>query len=344
MTDLALHVRIFEANPTDDFFEKRRAAVGAVMGKFKGLGTSDKILALADGLAAAIAGGGKLRDDLASQVESALKDASPTFVLEGHELEARVCALLGAVTYLESAAPDSGAASRSNVLALGLWSALSFQKPLTEAKLERLRAELLDLARNLAVKAAENSRQRAPVPDGAFAPAEAESWAGIEKTWKTGPLKTLDVLRRNAALDREEIDVLWWVLADWSAVYNEKLSSMDLRLSPLVASWELTQLLKRMPAEAHKHLILRLVQDGDKRNLGEFVTGLGDKRVALAQQIAENGIVADCPHVFPLLNALNNPASKVPGYKQPRGLADWATRALLESGLLRVTKLPATIC
>ena len=234
-----------------------------------------------------------------------------------------MCALLGAVTYLESVAPSADAASRSDVLALGLWSALSFQKPLGETKMERLRVELLDLARNLALKTAEKSRERLPVPNGAFAPPEAESWAGIEKTWKAGPQETLSALRRNAALDREEIDVLWWVLADWSAVYNEKLSAMDNRLSPLVASWELTQLLKRMPAEAHKHLVLRLVQDDDQRSLTKYVTELGDKRVALAQQIARNGIVADCPHVFPLLSALNSRASKIPGDKQSRGLADW---------------------
>ena len=258
-------------------------------------------------------------------------------------MEAQVCALLGAVTYLESAAPGSGSASRSDVLAIGLWSALAFQKPLAEAKLERLRAELLGLARDLATKAAEDSRQRAPVSDGAFAPPEAESWTGIEKAWKAGPLTTLDALRRNASLDREEIDVLWWVLANWSAVYKEKLSSMDNRVSPLVASWELTQLLKRMPAEAHRHLILRLVQDTDRRTLSELVTGLGEKRVVLAEQISANAIVAECPHVFPLLNALNNPASKVPGDEQSRELGDWASRALLESGLLCVTKLPAPI-
>lgn len=343
MTDIASHIRIFEASPTDDFVEKRQATISAMAEQFKKRTTLVDILGLAEGLAAAIAPKGKLPDGLASQVEAALKDASLSFVLEGHQLEARVCALLGAVSYLASVAPGGGAASRSDVLALGLWSALSFQKPLAEAKLEKLRDELLVLARDLAVKAAENSRQRAPVPDGAFAPAEADGWAGIEKKWKTGPLKTLDALRLNAALDREEIDVLWWVLADWSAVYQEKLSSMDQRLSPLVASWEIAQLLKRMPAEAHKHLVLRLVQDDNKENLAELITELGNKRVALAQQIAGDAIVASCPHVFPLLNALSNPASKIAGDKEARGSADWASRALLESGLLRVTKLPAPI-
>jgi hypothetical protein len=343
MTDIASHIRIFEASPTDDLVGKRQAAIGAIAEQFKKRTTFVDILGLAEGLAAAIAPKGKLPDGLASQVETALKDASPSFVMEGHQLEARVCALLGAASYLALVAPGEGAANCSDVLALGLWSALSFQKPLAETKLEKLRVELLGLARDLAVKAAENSRRRAPVPDGGFAPAEADGWGGIEKKWNTGPLQTLDALRRNAALDREEIDVLWWVMADWSAVYCEKLSSMDQRLSPLVASWEIAQLLKRMPAEAHKHLVLRLVQDGNKENLTDLITELGNKRVTLAQQIAGDAIVTSCPHVFPLLNAVTNPASKIAGDKEARAPADWASRALLESGLLRVTKLPAPI-
>ncbi len=343
MTDIASHIRIFEASPTDDFVEKRRAAIGAMAEQFRSRTTFVDILGLAEGLAAAVASKGRLPDGLASQVEAALKDASVSFVLEGHQLEARVCALLGAVSYLASVAPGGEAASRSDVLAFGLWSALSFQKPLAEAKLEKLRAELLGLARGLALKAAENSRQRAPVPDGAFAPAEVDGWADVQQKWETGPLKTLNALRLNATLDSEEIDVLWWVLADWSALYQEKLSSMDQRLSPIVASWEIAQLLKRMPAEAHKHLVLRLVQEGGKESLADLITELGNKRVALAQQIAGDAIVASCPHVFPLLNALSNPASKIAGDKEARGPADWASRALLEFGLLRVNKLLAPI-
>jgi hypothetical protein len=47
--------------------------------------------------------------------------------------------------------------------------------------------------------------------------------------------------------------------------------------------------------------------------------------------------------VFPLLNALNNPAARIAGDQEARVPADWATRALLESGLLRITKLAAPI-
>jgi hypothetical protein len=110
MTDIASHIRIFEASPTDDFVEKRQAAIGAVAEQFKNRTTFVDILGLAEDLAAAAAPEGKLPDGLASEVEAALKGASLSFVLEGHELEARVCALLGAVSYLASVKPGGGAA------------------------------------------------------------------------------------------------------------------------------------------------------------------------------------------------------------------------------------------
>lgn len=343
MTDIAKHIRIFEASPTDDFVEKRQIAISAIAEQFKKRATYPDILRLADALAATISPKGKLPDEIAGQVEEALKAASPAFIMEGNQLEARVCAMLGALSYLESTTPSKGAAGRGEVLAIGLWSALTFQKPMNEGKLEELRLELLNVARYLAVNSAENSRKRSNVPEGVFAPVEAEGFAGIEKKWKSGPLKTIDALRLNAALDREEINLLWWVLADWSDIYQEKLSSMNQRLSPLVASWEITQLLLRMPSESHKHLVLRFVQDGNKENLVDLIAGLGSKRETLALKIAEYPLVVSCPRVFPLLNAMSNPASKNAGDKEARSAADWASRALLEFGLLRLSVLPTVI-
>jgi hypothetical protein len=343
MTDIASYIRIFEASPSDDFVEKRQTAITALADSYRKRSAFVDIIGLAEGLAGALAARGKLPDALAGQVEAALKEASPSFVLEESPLEAKVCAVLAAVEYLEPIAPSSGAASRADILALGLWSALSFQKPLTDPKLDKLRAELLGIARNLAARTAENCRLRVAVPDGAFAPPEAEAWAGIEKKWKAGPLKTLDALRLNAALDREEIDVLWWVLGDWSQLYKKKLSAMPPRLAPLAAAWELTQQLKRIPAEAHKQLIQRLVGDGAAEALSALIKSLGDDRLPLAGLLAGDAMIVNHPHAFPLLNGLLDTGFKVAGDKEARGPDEWASRALLECGLLRATKLPVPI-
>jgi hypothetical protein len=340
MIDIATHVRIFEASPTDDFVQKRQSAITALSRQFQERKTFSDILELADGLAAALAHKGRPPDWLSVQVATALKDVSTSFVMEGHELEARVCALLAAATYLASAVPGDALTSRSDVLALGLWSALSFQKSLAHVKLEKLRADLVGLARELATNAAERSRTRAHVPDATFTLVEAEGLAGLDRKLKAGPLKTLEALKLNAELDREEIDVLWWVLGDWSAIYGGKFSSMDEHLSPLVASFEIAQLLKRVPGEAHKNLILRLVQGGGDENLATLIAKLSNKHAALAAQIRTNSLVSSCPHVFPLLNALIDPAFKIDGSKEIRSPTDWACRALLEFGLLRSINLP----
>jgi hypothetical protein len=337
MTDFAAHIRIFEANPSDDFVEKRRKALDAIAKQFDSRTTFNDLYKLADELVEVAVSQGKLSGALATSVAAALKDASPAFVMEGHELEARTCALLAAVAHLEAFSPGVDGVGIIDVLALGLWSGLSFQKPLEDTKLERLRIELLDLARNIALGTAERSRQRMPVPEAVLTPIAAEGDAGFEKRWKAGPLRAINALKRNAALDSEEINVLWWVLGDWSSVYQEKLSTMDARLSPLVAAWELAQLLKSMPAQAHKHLILRIVQGEEKETLQELIVKLGSKREAFADKIVATEMITACPHVFPLLNALKGRTLKIGGSEEPRSRADWAARALLECGLVRVT-------
>ena len=343
MSDIASYIRIFEASPSDDFVEKRQAAILALADQYKKRSLHADILGLAEGLAGALAPKGKLPDALAIQIEAALKEASPSFVLEEGQVEAKVCAILAAVTYLEPIAPSSGTANRADIFALALWSALSFQKPLTDLKMEKLRTELLGIARDLATRTAENCRVRVAVPNAAFAPPEAEGWAGIEKAWKAGPLKALDALRLNAALDREEIDVLWWVLGDWSPLYKRKLSAMAPRLAPLVAAWELTQKLKRMPAQAHKQLIQRLVGAGEGETLPALIAGLGAEATSLAGPLAGDAMVTNHPHVFPLLNAMVTTGFKIAGDKEARDPDEWASRALLECGLLRITKLAAPI-
>lgn len=343
MTDIAFYIRIFEASPTDDFVEKRQTAIAALTKEYKTRSSFGDILGLSESLAGVLVPSGKLPDVLARQVEGALKAASPSFVLEDGSVEAMVCAVLAAVKYLESISPSSDVATGADVLALSLWSSLSFQKPLKEAKLEKLRCELLETARKLAMGTAEKCRQRVQVPDGSFAPVEAEGGADIEKRWKDGPLKALNALRKNAALDREEIDVLWWVLGDWSYIYKKRFSAMPVRLAPVVAAWELTQNLKRMPAEAHKQLILRLVGEGEGEPLPSLISELGAEVSPLARLLDNDVMIADHPYVFPLLNALISTGFRIYGDEEVRDPTEWASRALLECGLLRVIKHSAPI-
>ena len=106
--------------------------------------------------------------------------------------------------------------SRRDSIGLALWSALSFQKPLAEQRLEDVRAEMLNSARRTGVDLARRTR----VPGGLC-------WTSIP--WTT----RIDSLRWNAVLDREEIEVLRWTLADESSLLERPYAEVRTRAKPL---------------------------------------------------------------------------------------------------------------
>jgi hypothetical protein len=344
MTDLAAHLRIFDISPSDELMQKRQAAINKLADQFRELSAPHQILVLANDLAGAIAFEGGLSSALASQVESAIRDQNPSFVQEDQEVQLTTCALLAALGILEGAKPAGDRLLRSDVLAAGLWSALSFQKPRSEPKLEALRRELLDRAAHLALQTAESARRRMPVPAAPFAVAETEAWPGIEKNWNAGPLKALSALQFNAALDREELDFLWWALGDWSVLLNARLSSPNAGAAAAIASAiEAGMLLRRVPSEAHKHLVLRHVTEQKSETLSDLVKHLGDHRLMLSKPFDNNAALPACPHVFPLLTALSTSQVCGSGGRETRTMVEWASRALLEAGILHVALVPDVI-
>jgi hypothetical protein len=343
MTDLATHIRIFDVNPSDELVQKRQRAIEDVATQFQSVARIDQILPLANNLAGALATKGIMPSTLANIVETAIKKESPAFVQAGHELQLVVCAILAALTILESSPPSTTQVSRADILAVGLWSALAFQKPRSEQKIEALRRELLDRAEELVLRSANSGRQRSSVPDASFAPIESEAWAGIAATWQTGPFETLNALRFNAALDREEIDLLWWALSDWSALLQSRLSALNPESAAIASAIEAARLLKRFPAEAHKHLVLRHVTRVTNLSLGELIKSIGDHKTALAQAHAGNSTLTACPHIFPLLTALSESQVLGSGAKESRSTMEWGSRALLEASILRVASLPTML-
>lgn len=341
--DLARYLRIFESSPTDDFVEKRQVAVNELAGLYQKKSNIVDILALANELAFSVTSKGQLSAILIPQAEAVIKKQSPSFVQDDHVLQIKVCALAAALKVLEDASPGGAVLLRSDFLAAGLWSALSFQKPLGQPKLEQLRQDILKRAAELTLATAESSRERLSVPDAVFGVTEAEAWAGLEKKWKAGPLKAIDALRFNAALDREEIDFLWWALSDWSDTFEKRLSALPVELRAVTAGVELSMLLKRLPAEAHKHLVLRTAGAGKAQNLKDLVKELGDKSSKFAEIYAENDALKRCPVVFPLLTMVVNGQEVGSGHKETRDISEWGARALLEAGILRVASLSNVI-
>lgn len=341
MTHIATHIRIFNVNPSDELVEKRTAAVGEIAKIIGAQRNVDELLRYGNDLAMAVQQGGLLSQSLTGMVEGAVRKSSTAFVAgDDTKLEMLVCALAGATQVLANSTPtQNGSTSIADVLSYGLWSALSFQKPRTQAKLESLRSELMHAAQRQCMQAANEGRKRVQVADPEFeyaAKKEDKTPAELDPEAMNQGLQPFRAaiadLRANATIDREEIDLLWWVMSDWSTLLRRRFSTEMGAVAAVASGIEAGRLVRRMPAEAHRHLVRRNLPTNKDLSLQELVIAVGDDRAALAPTEGQP-YISQCPAVFPLFSALtigpvNDAKSKI-----RRSIGDWADRALLESAI-----------
>lgn len=334
MTDLATHVRIFDPKPTDDLVSKWGLAVDDLAKSFTKIANVDAILAAAEEAAAAMADGA-LPAGLALKVEEALRQHSPSFVRIGHELELQVGLLMGLRRHIRAANQAPATAPRARLMAWALWSAFSDQASLPEPRLEDLRRLLMAECESVVANGAEAARVRQRVPEFASAIAESADHAALVKAFRPGTNPTVVALRANAALDREELDLLWWALNDWSDVLGRRLSTAPTKAAAVVSGMEIGLRLRRMPANAHRHLALRVVSTDDMLTLPQLLNELGTEQASIAAALSTLDRPTRFPRVFPMMLAMKS-GNAVQEPAQSRSLRDWSARALLEAALLQV--------
>ena len=236
-----------------------------------------------------------------------------------HGLFGCVCAMSAAIYVMEnprlSAEPK---VSTRDSIAVALWSALSFQRPLAKQRLEDFRAEILNSARHAGLELARRMRNRRTQADGASLDEQNHG------------------LRWNAALDLEEIEVLRWTLADESNVLNRPYADVGSHESfALARGLDLGLLLTRFPVFEHYELASRDVAAGHEIDLGGLVDAVGEDCNALVEPFKDDAVIETCPATFPLLTALRGgPTGRADG-AVARSLSDWCGRALLESSIVR---------
>ena len=258
-----------------------------------------------------------LDGEISSDIEQAVKAESPAFLAEGNEFQIAMMVAVGVLEIISEAEPTSGPASRADYLALAIWSGLSFNKPLSNPKIESLRQELLSKSNGLFLSSAEKSRQRL-----------------------SATRTTIKILSANAALDREELDILWWVLGDWSNLAKMRLSKLSEFSASIISAFEVASRLRRIPAEAHRQLSMRYIRDDAFFSLGKVIAGLGDEVNALSEAYQDEALVNNNPGILPLMNAIVQGKEAMNGMHTSLSVTDWTARALIEGALVRLSKLP----
>ncbi|HEV2602968.1 MAG TPA: GTPase-associated system all-helical protein GASH [Microvirga sp.] len=334
MDNLPVHMRISTLTPSNEDVNARRAAIGELSQAWGKVNDLTTILDKAGMIADALGGDGRPHQDLGTEVQEALQNHASAFLYEESPLDVGICAGMAVMSILDGTPVPNGWTT-ADVFSNALWAALAFQPQLAEEKREKLRREILTRARQRSQTSAEKVRERSVVPDFGELTVTVPEGAKPTTNFKKVTAPTIEALRRNAALDREELDFLWWVQLNRSRLLGRAVDSMDEPLRLVALGIEAASHLRRLPADLHYELVLRGVQEDPELDLTELIEAIGGDRAKLATSF-DAGRASRHPAVFPLLHSLASGQVGVPGADQKRKASTWAAQALLEAGLCRM--------
>jgi hypothetical protein len=336
MSKIAEYARIFETGTSDEWVEKRKGAAQELMGWFRSQ-SPQEVVTTASALASSIAGTGSLPESIALQGEQVIQRHASSFVRSADQGELQITVLLAAAAIdVINETPTEAGWTAPDALAAALWSALSFQRPLGQPKIENLRKDLLNDSRERVRTVAETARKRQDIPEIGAVSIDQDSEAGtkVNTAFRRAVEPMVFAMRNNAALDREELDFMWWLLSERSEILDEPLSNLDNSVRAVIAGFDAAEKLRKLPADAHRNIVLRGVARDEPLSLSELLGKLGERRSVLKSALRIPPSAA--PDVFPLIRAIVSDADSVEFSDEKRSPLDWGARALLEGAIIRL--------
>ncbi|MHA3774961.1 GTPase-associated system all-helical protein GASH [Verrucomicrobiota bacterium sgz303538] len=344
MSSLAHHMRITGLQVSNEDVDSRKAAITSLRTVWIKSNKLDSIFAKAADVATALGNDGTPSEALGKEVEAAIQKSASAFLYTERPLEVGIVAGMVA-TEMMSAAPEPSGWLIADVWAAALWSALGFQPPLADEKREALRISVLEAARTRSIAGAEKARQRVTVPDFGVVSLPDGEMEKLPDVIKKAAGPTIEALRRNAALDREELDFLWWAQLRHSRLLKRPLDSIDEIGRVVAAGIEGAAYLRRMPSDVHREIVLRTIDVNPAVPLAGVLTALGPDRETLATLYA-SGLPDGGAILFPLVSAIvtGTLENLPPSAEIERSAEEWGSRALLEAALLKMrTSGPSTL-
>lgn len=334
MDNIPLYMRMTGMSVSNDDVDSRRAAAASLAAKWGKVKEVRPIVAKAAAIAAALGGPPGAPQALIDEVEAAVQTHASAFLAQDRPLEIGICAGVAVMTVLAGAHGTSGW-NIADVYAAALWLALSAQAPLSDEKREALRSEVLEAARARSLSAADKARERHPVPDPNELTISVSTDGVYSANLKKTIAATVEALRRNAVLDREELDFVWWIQLNRSKILNRPLATIHEPIRLVAAGVEGAAYLRRLPADAHRDLVLRTAEADPTLTLKELVEAAGSDAEVLAAAVGHGDIAAATPSVFPLMCTLRQGTAPAPLGDIGQAATIWGARALLEAVLLR---------
>lgn len=335
MSNIAMHMRMTGLQVQNEDVDARKKSIGELAAKWSKVRNIDPILRKAAEVVQSLHGDGQADQALRDEVQAVVQTHASAFLASESPLEIGICAGCAVLEIVEPAG-GGDAWTPADVYAAAVWAGLSFQPPLENEKREALRVEVLEACRKRCLTSAEAARERTAVNDfGEFVPTAGDE-GKTQAAFKKATASTILALRRNAALDREELDFLWWAQTTRSRLLGKQYDQISEPVRLVVCGLEAASKLRRLPSDVHRDVAMRTLKENPACTLAELLAAAGDDLTKIGDQF-KSGSAAKFPVLFPLLWSLSSNDANVVGGEIKRTSEDWGARALLEAGLSQMS-------
>lgn len=332
MSIMAKYAQIMWAEPSNEDVLARNKAVETLRAQISSMPTHEAI-AIAEAITTSF-GGGELPADLGRMVEAAISAESAAFILQGKEQQALVCLAVAALATVKKPLSNDAGWTTADALAASLWSALTLQDQVDHAKTEELRQDVIEASRGRVGLIAKAARKRVEVPDvGTLTISESDPAGGrANAAYKKATAPVIGALKTNQEFDREEVDFLWWVIADYSDALDCALGDRELFTRAVAGGLEAATMLRALPGDGFRHAVLRQVGASKRITLAALIASLAEWRAKL-RELHADGWAKDFPLVFPLIASLVSD-EHMPATTVELDARGWGARALLEASMV----------
>jgi hypothetical protein len=259
-------IRIADVQPTDDKVRRRTESATELVAHLAGTGNRDVLLAFLQGTVVGFDGPLFTQDSpavvlLVNTIKA--KDATLPFDLKENAIELRAVAAI-AVGELLTRQSESHPTDETVLAALSMRSALSSRPTASNKHICWMLDTLLAASDKVLYSAGQFRRKRGTRAlrqlDKLEKPADANVWEVLMPAFKSALLEA----SVQEAVDREEIETLWWMFTAYSEVEQKPLAE----LSPLAAAFccgiELAQRALLPPSPSTTEMVKRAVESGRK--------------------------------------------------------------------------------
>jgi hypothetical protein len=309
----AKYLRVVNPSPDDDYVSKRTNAINEITAGIAGRTARTELLAVAKSLGAMFSSRAKdahQSSEFSKSVAQAISKFALAYDPEVYDNGVMVCAALAVLDLFENARSQSNRADGTVYLAAALGLTLNGLPSIDQPKVEELRRNLMDLSLVLIEEAARNARARTQpqFPAKLPKPAADEAAETFGNRLLAELLRPLQSMNRNAQLDREEVDLMWWALTPRESLLRKPASEISSIEAMLSAASELGNQIVTVPTTAHIHLALFSLAETSEKVSVENLTTISPESAKGLLNSTQSDLVNSQPETF-FLTALLSAAS-----------------------------------